>query len=150
MTHELADYLVPVNADVAAVEVVLVDEEDDEISPVGVKGVGEIDIRTGGKLGLVFQHHRGLRFCRKACKENFLAKTARDHACMPTHAHMRHLANGLQEALTHHTRFGWGVVTTPQPPDAARRPASSAGRCRPSAAPRVRSVNGPQDSGQPQ
>jgi hypothetical protein len=100
MTHELADYLVPVNADVAAVEVVLVDEEDDEISPVGVKGVGEIDIRTGGKLGLVFQHHRGLRFCRKACKENFLAKTARDHACMPTHAHMRHLANGLQEALT--------------------------------------------------
>jgi NAD(P)-dependent dehydrogenase (short-subunit alcohol dehydrogenase family) len=40
-------------------------------------------------------------------------------------------------------------VTTPQPPDATRRPASSAGRCRPSAGPRVRSVNGPQDSEQP-
>jgi ribosomal protein S14 len=36
----------------------------------------------GGKLGLVSHHHRGLRFCRKACKENFLAKTAKDHACM--------------------------------------------------------------------
>jgi hypothetical protein len=36
----------------------------------------------GGKLGLVSHHHRGLRFCRKACKESFLAKTAKDHACM--------------------------------------------------------------------
>jgi hypothetical protein len=36
----------------------------------------------GGKLGLVSHHHRGLRFCRKTCKENFLAKTAKDHAWM--------------------------------------------------------------------
>jgi hypothetical protein len=36
----------------------------------------------GGKLGLVCHHHRRLRFCRKACKDNFLAKTAKDHACM--------------------------------------------------------------------
>src|SRR5215831_1391774 len=46
--------------------------------------------------------------------------------------------------LTHALRR---VVTMPQPLDAARRPASSGGRCRPSAAPRVRSANGPQDSG---
>jgi hypothetical protein len=44
----------------------------------------------------------------------------------------------------------FGTVTTPQPADAARRPASSAGRCRPFAAPRARLVNGPPDSGQPQ
>jgi hypothetical protein len=31
----------------------------------------------GGKFGLVYHHHWGLRFCRKACKDNFLAKTAR-------------------------------------------------------------------------
>ena len=36
----------------------------------------------GGKFGLVCHHHWGLRFCRKACKDNFLAKTAKDHACM--------------------------------------------------------------------
>ena len=41
-----------------------------------------------------------------------------------------------------------GVVTTLRPPDAVRCPASSAGRCRPSAVPRVRSASGPQDSGQ--
>src|SRR5215475_1109214 len=42
------------------------------------------------------------------------------------------------------------VVTTRQSPDAAPPPASSAGRCRPSAAPRVPSANGLQDIGQPQ
>ena len=36
----------------------------------------------GGKFGLVSYHYWGRRFCRKACKANFLAKTARDHACM--------------------------------------------------------------------
>jgi hypothetical protein len=36
----------------------------------------------GGKFGLVCYHHWGLRFCRKACKDNFLAKTAKDYACM--------------------------------------------------------------------
>jgi hypothetical protein len=30
----------------------------------------------GGKFGLVSHHHWGLRFCRKPCKDNFLAKTA--------------------------------------------------------------------------
>src|SRR5216684_9420346 len=34
----------------------------------------------GGRFGLVCHHHWGLRFCRKACKANFLAKTARDYA----------------------------------------------------------------------
>ena len=34
----------------------------------------------GGKFGLVCHHHLGLRFCRQACKEKFLAKTAKDYA----------------------------------------------------------------------
>jgi hypothetical protein len=34
----------------------------------------------GGKLGLVSHHHWGLRFCRKACKADYLAKTAKAHA----------------------------------------------------------------------
>jgi hypothetical protein len=36
----------------------------------------------GGKLGLICHYHQGLRFCRKACKDNFLTKAAKDHACM--------------------------------------------------------------------
>jgi hypothetical protein len=34
----------------------------------------------GGKFGLIYHHHWGLRFCRKACKDDFLAKTAKDYA----------------------------------------------------------------------
>jgi xanthine dehydrogenase YagR molybdenum-binding subunit len=44
MTHNLADYHVPVNADIHAIDVILVHEEDEEINPLGVKGVGEIGI----------------------------------------------------------------------------------------------------------
>jgi len=36
----------------------------------------------GGKFGLVSYHHWGMRFCRKSCKDNFVAKTAKDHARM--------------------------------------------------------------------
>ena len=44
MSHNLADYHVPVNADVHAIDVIFVEEKDDEINPLGVKGVGEIGI----------------------------------------------------------------------------------------------------------
>jgi len=37
MTHNLADYHVPVNADVHAIDVIFVEEKDDEINPLGVK-----------------------------------------------------------------------------------------------------------------
>ncbi len=38
----LADYLIPVNADIQEVEVILVPETDDWINPLGVKGLGEL------------------------------------------------------------------------------------------------------------
>jgi xanthine dehydrogenase YagR molybdenum-binding subunit len=44
MNHNFADYHVPVNADVHAIDVIFVEEKDDEINPLGVKGVGEIGI----------------------------------------------------------------------------------------------------------
>jgi hypothetical protein len=34
----------------------------------------------GGKFGLICYHHWGLRFCRKACKDRFIAKAAKDYA----------------------------------------------------------------------
>ena len=44
MTRNLADYHVPTNADVHAIDVIFVDERDEEINPLGVKGVGEIEL----------------------------------------------------------------------------------------------------------
>ncbi len=40
----LGEYLVAVNADVPKVEVLLIPEEDREVNPLGVKGIGEIGI----------------------------------------------------------------------------------------------------------
>jgi len=45
MTHDLADYHVPANADVPAIEPLFLElEEDKEVSPAGAKGIGEIGI----------------------------------------------------------------------------------------------------------
>jgi xanthine dehydrogenase YagR molybdenum-binding subunit len=44
MNANLADYHVPANADIYDIEVVFVDEHDDKVSPLGVKGVGEIGV----------------------------------------------------------------------------------------------------------
>jgi xanthine dehydrogenase YagR molybdenum-binding subunit len=43
MTHNLADYHVPVNADVHDINVIFV-EENDKLNPLGAKGIGEIGI----------------------------------------------------------------------------------------------------------
>ena len=44
MNANLAEYHVPVNADVPEIKVIFVDELDDRINPLGIKGVGEIGI----------------------------------------------------------------------------------------------------------
>jgi xanthine dehydrogenase YagR molybdenum-binding subunit len=44
MNANYAEYHVPVNADVHDIEVIFVDEPDDIINPLGIKGVGEIGI----------------------------------------------------------------------------------------------------------
>ena len=36
----------------------------------------------GRKFGLVRYHHWGLSFCRKICKDNFVAKTMKGQSCM--------------------------------------------------------------------
>ncbi len=58
----LAEYHVPVNADVGAIEVVFVDEEDTQINPLGAKGIGEIGITgvTAALANAVF-HATGKR-----------------------------------------------------------------------------------------
>jgi xanthine dehydrogenase YagR molybdenum-binding subunit len=44
MNPNIAEYHVPTNADVHDIKVIFVDEPDDTINPLGVKGVGEIGI----------------------------------------------------------------------------------------------------------
>ena len=44
MNPNIAEYHVPVNADVRDIKVIFVDEPDDIINPLGIKGVGEIGI----------------------------------------------------------------------------------------------------------
>ena len=41
ISDNLADYAIPVNADVPSVQVILVSEEDHDVNPAGVKGLGE-------------------------------------------------------------------------------------------------------------
>ena len=47
----LAEYLVPVCADVGTVDVIMVPEDDKEINPLGIKGIGELGI-VGGSAAL--------------------------------------------------------------------------------------------------
>lgn len=42
VNDNLADYLVPVNADVQDVQVIMLSERDDQVNPAGVKGLGEL------------------------------------------------------------------------------------------------------------
>lgn len=44
MNHNLADYHIPVNADIHDIEVLFVEEHDSVVNPLGVKGVGELGI----------------------------------------------------------------------------------------------------------
>jgi xanthine dehydrogenase YagR molybdenum-binding subunit len=44
MNHNLAEYHVPVNADVRDIDVIFVDEHDAIVNPLGVKGLGELGI----------------------------------------------------------------------------------------------------------
>ncbi len=44
VNKNLADYMVPVNADVPSIEIIMVPEHDTHVNPLGVKGIGEIGI----------------------------------------------------------------------------------------------------------
>ncbi len=44
VNDNLADYLVPVNADIAELDVIMLPEADDRVNAMGIKGIGEIGI----------------------------------------------------------------------------------------------------------
>ena len=62
MNHNLAEYHVPVNADVHDIEVIFVEEQDDMVNPLGVKGLGEIGIvGTAAAIANAVFHATGRR-----------------------------------------------------------------------------------------
>jgi xanthine dehydrogenase YagR molybdenum-binding subunit len=62
VNDNLADYLIPVNADVADVEIILVPEEDHHVNPAGVKGVGELaNVGTAAAVANAVYHATGRR-----------------------------------------------------------------------------------------
>lgn len=62
MNHNLAEYHVPAHADIEDIEVIFVDERDDKVSPLGVKGLGEIGIvGTAAAVANAIFHATGRR-----------------------------------------------------------------------------------------
>ncbi|MEQ8393549.1 xanthine dehydrogenase family protein molybdopterin-binding subunit [Thalassobaculum sp.] len=62
LNRDLQDYLVPVNADVDQVEVILVPEHDSDVNPVGVKGLGELgNVGTPAAIANAIYHATGRR-----------------------------------------------------------------------------------------
>ncbi len=62
MNHSLAEYHVPVNADIHDIEVIFVEEHDDIINSLGVKGLGEIGIvGTASAIANAIYHATGKR-----------------------------------------------------------------------------------------
>lgn len=65
MNADLAEYHVPVNADVPSLEAILVPEDDAYVNPLGVKGVGEIGVvGTVGAIANAVWHATGSRIRR--------------------------------------------------------------------------------------
>jgi xanthine dehydrogenase YagR molybdenum-binding subunit len=62
MNHNFAEYHIPSHADIPGMEVLFVDEKDDEVSPLGIKGVGEIGMcGTAGAIANAIWHATGQR-----------------------------------------------------------------------------------------
>ena len=62
VNDNLADYLVPVNADLNQVEVILVPEIDHDVNPAGVKGLGELaNVGTAAAVANAVYHATGTR-----------------------------------------------------------------------------------------
>jgi xanthine dehydrogenase YagR molybdenum-binding subunit len=62
MNANLAEYHIPVNADVPALEAILVDERDPHVNALGIKGVGEIGITgSAGAVANAVWHATSIR-----------------------------------------------------------------------------------------
>jgi xanthine dehydrogenase YagR molybdenum-binding subunit len=62
INDNLADYMIPVNADIQQLDVILVPERDDSVNPAGVKGIGELgNVGTAAAVANAVFHATGIR-----------------------------------------------------------------------------------------
>ena len=62
VNDNLADYLIPVNADIQELDVILVPEQDEAVNPAGVKGIGEVsNVGTAAAVANAVYHATGIR-----------------------------------------------------------------------------------------
>ncbi|MBV8341886.1 MAG: xanthine dehydrogenase family protein molybdopterin-binding subunit, partial [Gammaproteobacteria bacterium] len=62
LNRDLQDYLVPVNADVGEVRVIMLSEVDPRVNPAGVKGIGELgNVGTNAAVANAVFHATGFR-----------------------------------------------------------------------------------------
>src|SRR5256886_5441375 len=65
LNADLAEYHVPVNADIPSLDALTVDEHDPHVNALGIKGVGEIGITgTAGAVANAVWHATGIRVRR--------------------------------------------------------------------------------------
>jgi xanthine dehydrogenase YagR molybdenum-binding subunit len=65
VNHDLAQYHVPVYADVEEIDAIWIDEHDPHLNPMGTKGIGEIGIvGTAAAVTNAVHHATGIRFRR--------------------------------------------------------------------------------------
>jgi xanthine dehydrogenase YagR molybdenum-binding subunit len=59
---DLAEYMIPVNADIGAVEVIVLPEQDDLVNALGIKGLGELgNVGTNAAVANAVYHATGVR-----------------------------------------------------------------------------------------
>jgi xanthine dehydrogenase YagR molybdenum-binding subunit len=59
---DLAEYLIPVNADIELAEVILIPEEDRLVNDLGIKGLGELgNVGTNAAVANAVYHATGVR-----------------------------------------------------------------------------------------
>jgi xanthine dehydrogenase YagR molybdenum-binding subunit len=62
MNANIAEYHVPVNADIHDMKVTFVEEQDEKVNPLGIKGVGEIGIvGVAAAIANAVYHATGIR-----------------------------------------------------------------------------------------
>jgi xanthine dehydrogenase YagR molybdenum-binding subunit len=77
VNDNLADYLVPVNADVGDVQIILVPEEDHDVNPAGIKGLGELaNVGTAAAVANAVYHATGIRIRQLPIRLEKLLETA--------------------------------------------------------------------------
>jgi xanthine dehydrogenase YagR molybdenum-binding subunit len=59
---DLAEYLIPVNADITDVDVIMLPERDDKVNALGIKGLGELgNVGTNAAVANAVYHATGIR-----------------------------------------------------------------------------------------